>query len=222
MQMKFILPFLPFLVRVVPQIFMTGIPSALAYDPLVARLGFTSTDALLILGVFMLIFSIIAVRNCWKDRKLAVAEVLADGYFINFIEKLEEGLFNNNEVLVNGTAMPVKEIRMLIPTDDAQLHKGRTEFPSRTIPAGYLSAQHGRRTVAAKMEVDGLVLYDVPSTLYPLPEHLMIERLVPMGEPVPQEYFTVFRKRLRDQYKRRFGSRKGFSQWLDVERVPLP
>ncbi len=192
---------------------MSALPSSLSYEPIFKeRFGLGDSERLICVVLLAAGFAgVLAVSRVQKRRK-ALAEVLATGYHINFVEHLDRALLVSDQVRVNGADLRVRGIRLTLPRSTAEL-RGHLKALEALALKGLLvkDVPFGGRTVHVRVDGAEAEVHDWPRTLGSLPEYLDQEGDLDASGEVPAKYYRWFAQHLKKLKRQRINRYERFS-----------
>jgi hypothetical protein len=186
---------------------VSAIPSSLSYEPLFEhRLGLDATSRLLCVGLLATAFAGVLAASRVQKRRKALAEVLATGYHINFVEHLERVMLGAPAIEVKGSAYPVARVVLTLPRNSAEL-QGHLKAQGALAASGQLvrDVPYGGRTVNVRLADGQAEVHDWPRTLGSFHEYLSQEGDTDASGDVPEKYYRWFAAHLKALKRRRIG-----------------
>lgn len=191
------------------------IPTGMTYYSSVMSIG--NTYIAIGLSVFIFIcFIVILYQKNIGTYKRALSEILATGYFKNFVENLSRNLNleEPNTVQFEGEkkektfTMDQINVEIILPSSLStlnqvndelnQLHFKRVFFKNRMDKSGFW---------ARALEKDGeLIIRDVPRTLFSLSEYITTEFKSSYSEKVSKKYHNAFIDKFDDLLAKNSGN----------------
>ncbi len=161
----------------------------------------------LICGVFVLVlFMTLIIRNNIGVYKKELAEILANGYYINFLENLSFNLAElKNEVEFGNKTTKFYDldaiaIEIIIPNSIAKLENAADRLnDSKKLESINLKNRDNNSGFWARAEKDGenLIIKDFPRTLFSLPKYLENELGETYNERKSKKYHKIFIDKLQ-------------------------
>lgn len=163
-------------------VFLTFLPSALATLTALKVLEEHSIMPPVIGFVVLLILLATLLFNNHRKRRSAISEILAIGYFMNFIEQLADNLTLQTPVYVDGDTKPKTvsmhdiAIKVFMPRSTEGLATiAATLNNASEYAVVHIKNQKTGTPIWARAErntTNTLVLVDVPRTLFALPDYI--------------------------------------------------
>lgn len=195
--------------------FISFIPTGMTYYSSVMSIGNTYIAIGLSMFIFICFILILYQKNVGTYKR-ALSEILATGYFKNFVENLSRNLnleepntlqFEGEEKDKN-FALDQIQIEIILPSSLSslnrvnnelnQLHFKRVFFKNRLDKSGFW---------ARALEKDGqLIIRDVPRTLFSLSEYIATEFKSSYPEKVSKKYHKAFIDKFDDLMAKNSGN----------------
>lgn len=183
---------------------MGAIPSGLAYQStLKDELGITGAILWSLIALLAVVFAFMLSANRVHKRRKALSEIIATGYHIAFVDKLDRELPTTKDVTVNGQPVPVDRVELTLPRSAQELQGFIQRMTDRTAAGTWIAALYGGRTVLVELKAGRAVIIDYPRTLNSLSEYLDQEGDTNAQGDVPKRYYKWFRQRLMAVRKKR-------------------
>lgn len=162
----------------------------------------------LALGIVVLVlFVLLIVRKNIVVYKKEIADILANGYFINFLDNLSNNLQElKNEIVFEDKRSEYFDlekisVEIFIPSSNEQLFKVADQLnSSKNLENVYLKNRNDNSGfwLRAKKVNDVLVINDFPRTLFSLPKYLKNE----LGEEYDERKSIMYHKVFIDKVKK--------------------
>ena len=184
---------------------LSVVPGLLTYHSTIRELDYWLA---IIAGLLvLLLFIILIIQNNIGVYKKDLAEILAHGYFINFLENLSFNLIElKNEVEFGNKEIEYYDldaisIELIIPKTISRLEEVSDQLNnSKKLESLNLKNQDNNSSFWARGIRDGdkLIIKDFPRTLFSLPKYLENELGERYNEKKSQKYHKIFVDKIRE------------------------
>lgn len=177
------------------------VPTGMTYYSALMSIGNTYIAIGLSIVVFLCFLFVLYQKNVGIYKK-ALAEILAVGYFKNFVENLSRNL-NLDELNIlqfegenKSVKVPIERIHIeiLIPSSLSLLDQLSEELNDTTIHRVYFGNRLDRSAFWARAlrEDENIIIKDFPRTLYSLQEYVVNEFKSSYSEKTSKKYHRAF------------------------------
>lgn len=183
---------------------MGAVPTGFAYEgPLKDNLHLEGRWLWTALAVLIVAFALILSANRVHKRRKALSEVLATGYHISFVDKLDRQFPAMPNVNVQGQAVPVAHAALTLPRSAEELRGFLRRMADHKAAGKWVDALYGERTVLVELNAGRATIIDYPRTLNSLSEYLDQDGDTNAHGDVPRRYYKWFTQRLMTARKKR-------------------
>lgn len=177
------------------------IPTGMTYYSSIISIGNTYIAVGLSLVIFICFLFILYQKNIGTYKR-ALAQILATGYYRNFVENLSHNLnleapnllqFEEDEKPHPFTLDQIK-VEIILPTSQSMLHRANEELNDLNIQRLYFKNRKDKSAFWARAlkSEDGVVIKDFPRTLFSLAEYITKDFNSYYSEKVSKKYHKAF------------------------------
>lgn len=188
----------------IEEVVISFIPTGMTYYSMVESIENIYAAVATSVIIFICFIVILYQKNVGTYKK-ALSEVLATGYFKNFVECLSQNLtidglniieFEDDEKQLQLSLDQIR-IEIILPTSISSLSKVNEDLDSRGFKRVFLNNRMDKSAFWARAVKDkeGIIIKDFPRTLYSLSEYVAKDFKTDYTEKVSRKYHDAFIKK---------------------------